>query len=250
MRRFLPIVVMGLLLGVSVWAQSLTVAAAANTRYALEALAEAFEAKSGVRVEPVIASSGKLTAQIEHGAPFDLFLSADMAYPERLYEKGEAATKPKIYAYGTLVVWSLKLPGPDIALSTLASRAVKRVAIPNPKSAPYGREALRVLKRAGLYAKVAPKLVYGESVGQTDRYILSGSVDVGVTAGSVLFAPNLRGRGLHTPLDTALYDPIAQGVVILRHGMRRHPEASRAFYDFLFSPQGRKILRNYGYRVP
>ncbi len=238
----------GLALGAA--AQSITVAAAANVQYALHPLAERFEERTGISVRRVVASSGKLTAQIEHGAPFDLFLSADMKYPERLYASKKAVTKPRVYALGALVLWTLRPLDLEEGLGVLAGRKVTKVAIPNPRTAPYGKEALRVLKKSGLYERVAPKLIFGESVSQTNRYIVTTAADAGLTAKSALFSPTLKGRGRSIEIDPSLYGRIEQGVVLLAYGRRHHPDASRAFYDFLFSPEGRRILERFGYSLP
>lgn len=231
-------------------AESITVAVSANAQYAAKEICDNFQKWSGIGVKTVVSSSGKLTAQIERGAPFDLFLSADMRYPEYLKREGYAVSEPKVYAFGGLILWSLK--GLDLKNGVLSLKGAKieHLAIPNPKSAPYGKEALKVLKGAGIYEDIKPKLVYAESVSQTNRYIASKAVDAGITAKSVIFSPKMGGVGKYVEVDDSLYDPIRQGVVILKHAKEGRESEAKAFYDYLFSQEGREILKKYGYRVP
>ncbi|BDY12921.1 molybdate ABC transporter substrate-binding protein [Hydrogenimonas cancrithermarum] len=231
-------------------AEEITVATAANVQFAMAELQKTFEKETGITVRTVISSSGKLTAQIKSGAPFDLFLSANMKYPEYLRKHGFAVTEPRVYAYGSLVIWTLKPIDTKAGLKSLTNPAAERIAIPNPKNAPYGIQALKAMQNAGVYDAVKSKLIYAESVSQTNQYIVSKAADIGMTAKSVVLSPKVAGKGSFVDVDPALYSPIQQGVVILKHGEKNHPNAVRAFYDFLFSPQGRKIFKTYGYITP
>ncbi len=231
-------------------AEGLTVAAAANVQYAVDELCRAFERSSGVEVKMVSASSGKLTAQIARGAPYDILLSADMRYPLYLKRKGFAITEPKVYAHGKLVLWSLK--GVDLkrGLESLKDERVSHIAIPNPKTAPYGREALKALKAAGVYEDIRDRLVYAESVSQTNRYIASKAVEVGITAKSVLFSPKMRGVGEYEEIESSLYEPVLQGAVLLKHAKKSGMKEARAFYDFIFGEEAKEIFKKYGYLLP
>ncbi len=230
------------------YGETLTIAAAANVQYALKEITQEFQKKyPAVRITKIISSSGKLTAQIVRGAPYDLFLSADMKYPEFLYEKGFAISKPVVYAKGTLVLWSIKnIPLKD-GINSLLNPSIKKIAIPDPKTAPYGREAKKALEKSGIYPKVRYKLVYGESVGQATQYIYKGLVDVGFTAKSVVLSPQMKNKGRWIEIDDSLYSPIKQGVVILRHG--KNNLYAQKFIEFLLSYTGKKILKKYGYKV-
>ncbi len=231
-------------------ASPLIVATAANVQFAMEALRDAFVAESGQAVEIVVSSSGKLSAQISQGAPYAVFVSANMLYPQRLYEQGLAESKPRVYGLGSLVFWTMN----DLAMlpdgAFLGTAPVRRVSIANPRNAPYGAEAVRALRYLGLWEEVGPKLVYGESIAQANQYILTQSCDVGITAKSVVLSPAMQGKGTWVEVDTRAYAPIRQGVVITRYGAEAHAEASRRFLEFLFSSPARDILREYGYRLP
>lgn len=231
-------------------ADTLTVGVAANAQYAFAELAAEFRKATGHMVKPVYNSSGKLTSQIANGAPIDVFLSADMEFPEKLHREGFAASAPQPYAYGALVLWTLN----DLDLADwkglLAGDKVRRIAIANPKVAPYGRETLRALEHLGLESVLKPKLVFGESISQVNQYTHSRAVDAGFTAKSVVLAPQMRGQGKWVELPDGSYQPIAQGFVVLRHGARNSPAASRQFADFLLSPAGRAILSRHGYLLP
>lgn len=229
---------------------SLRIATAANMQYAVAALGEAFTAATGIPVEPIIGSSGKLQAQISQGAPFHVFLSADLDYPTALYQQGHTVAPPQIYAYGSLVVWSLQALPVPFEWAFLARSEIKNIAIANPRNAPYGREAIRSLEALGLLPAVQDKLVYGESVAQANQYILTGACQLGITAQASLFAPGYADKGYYRPLPPDSYQPIAQGVVITKFGGRQAPATGRQFVQFLLAASGRRILADYGYQLP
>ena len=228
------------------FSETLTVSAAANVQYALDELIKEFKKHNpSVKVRKVISSSGKLTAQIVRNAPYDIFLSADMRYPDYLYKIGYAITKPKVYAYGVLVLYTTK----DIKLDNidvLTSKVIKRVALPNPRTAPYGKASVETLKYHKIYSKILPKVVYGEGVSQTTQYIVKRLVDVGFTSKSVVLSPKLKGLGNWIEVDPKTYKPIKQGIVILKRGASN--KYAKKFYDFILSKEGKEILRKYGYR--
>ncbi len=213
----------------------------------MEALSRAFEKQTGVLCSYALASSGKLTAQITEGAPFDLFLSADLKYPRKLYEAGLTDGPPRIYAYGQLILWTTQA---DVRpqLEELFEDRIRHIALANPKTAPYGRAAQEVLQRLDKKGRLSPKYIYGESISQVNHFILSGNAQLGFTAKSVVHAPGMEKRGKWTSLDPSLYTPIAQGVVLLK-GSSGPSQAALRFRDFLFSAEARRILRNFGYRV-
>jgi molybdate transport system substrate-binding protein len=249
MKRILPLLLLAAF-ALPAGAATLTVAVAANVQYAFEELQAAYTKATGNEVKAVYNSSGKFVAQVMNGAPFDVFLSADTEYPEKLQQAGYTAAPPRIYAYGALVLWTMK----DLDLvhwpAALHSTAVDKIAIANPKTAPYGRETLKLLSTLKLDEALKGKLVFGESIAQTNQYIHSKAVDAGFTAKSVVLAPQMKGAGKWVELPHDAYQPIAQSAVILKHGEQTNSQVSRQFYTFLFSPPARTILERYGYLLP
>lgn len=223
----------------------LLVATAANVQFAMEELTAAFYEESGISIEIIYGSSGKLTAQIMEGAPFDIFVSADMKYSRSLHRGGFTTAAPEVYAYGKLVLWTLE-EGFSLELDMLAHPAAKHIAIANPKNAPYGEAAEESLKYYGLYSLVQDKLVYGESISQINQFILSRTASLGITAKSVVLSPKLKGKGKWKELPEESYSPIQQGVVLLKKQGKNRLSAEK-FYTFLFSEKAQGILQDFGY---
>ncbi len=232
------------------FADVLTVAVAANVQYAFDDLQAAFQNETGHTLKPVYNSSGKFAAQIMNGAPFDVFLSADMEYPERLHKEGFAIAAPKVYAYGAIVLWTQKNIDLSKWQSVLAGPTVSKIAVANPKTAPYGRETMKALAHFKLDAVLQPKLVFGESISQTNQYIHSGAADAGFTAKSVVVSPEMQGHGKWIDLPKNSYQPIAQGIVVLKHSHQTSPKLAQQFHDFALSAKARTIFERYGYLLP
>lgn len=223
----------------------LTIATASNMQFVMNELTESFTKETRIQCQLIVGSSGKLTAQIKQGAPFDLFVSANMKYPEDLYISGFTTKEPTIYAYGRLVLWSMSNSA-DLSLNYLMSENVKHIAVANPRIAPYGLPAIQVLKNEGIYEKVKDKLVFGESISQTNQFITSEVAEVGFTAKSVVLSPNMKENDNWIEMDIKTYTPIAQGVVILKN-RNYHEEDAQKFYEFLLSSKGGDILNKFGY---
>jgi len=217
----------------------LTIAAAANLQYAIKEIADAFEHETGNKSDLITSSSGKLTAQIKQGAPFDLFLSADLKYPEELYKDGLAASPVEVYAYGSLVLWSMNED--NLGLNKLKNKHIKHIAIANPETAPYGRAAIEVLEYNGLYDGIKDKLVYAENISQTSQFITSQNAEIGFTAKSIVL---VSGKGHWIELAQNSYSSIEQSLVVLKE---QNPVVNE-FINYLFSEKGRKILTRYGYQ--
>ena len=232
------------------FAGDLTVAVAANVQYTFEELKAEFEKETGINVKQVIGSSGKFTTQIENGAPFDVFLSADMDYPKTLEKEGLTYNSPKIYAYGTLVLWTMNSVDLSKGIEAVRDPAVVKIAIASPNTAPYGRQAVNALKHYNLYGRVHKKLVYGESIAQANQFITSKAADLGFTAKSVVLAANMKDQGQWIEIDKDAYDSIAQGTVILKHAEKDHLADAQKFFDFLFSNEAQEIFKKYGYVLP
>lgn len=223
----------------------LNIATAANVQFAMEELTDSFTKASGIPCEIIIGSSGKLMAQIREGAPFHVFVSADMKYPNTLFVDGLTTAKPDVYAQGTLVLWSLQDQVPS--LDALRESSGK-IAMANPDIAPYGRAARESLQKYGLYDEFADRLIFGESIAQTNQFILSGAVDAGFTAKSVVVSPKIKDQGTWTEIPDDSYAPIEQGVVVIRTGDGMEEKAEK-FRQFLLSDEARSILEEYGYKT-
>ncbi len=229
-------------------ASQLTIAAAANVQFAMEELAEQFTKKTGIECDVIISSSGKLTAQIKEGAPYDLFISADMKYPELLHSFGLTTSPPKPYALGNLVLWSITVTQPAASIQKLGNVPhIKHIALANPKTAPYGEAAIKALRHYHLFDTLQSKLVYGESISQVNQFVISKTAEVGFTAKSVVMSPKMKGQGDWSEVPMESYPPIAQGVVVVKNGQ---VEKAEAFYEFLFSQEAKVILERFGYGVP
>lgn len=240
-----------LLLSATLQASEITVAVAANVSYAMDALKAAFAATHpDVNVRVTLGSSGKLTAQIKNGAPYGLFMAANMKYPDALYKAGLAENEPVVYAQGALAVLSARSRDLGKGIALAADTSVRRIAIANPKTAPYGAAAVQALQKGGVYEKVRRKLVYAETISQTVTYALSAA-DLGFVAKSSLYSPKMTRfkENVHwVSVDPALYAPIKQGIILLKRGENRGEY--RAFYDFIRSPEAAAIFKAYGYLVP
>jgi molybdate transport system substrate-binding protein len=226
--------------------QKITVAAAADLNFAMPEIARRFQtAVPAVEVEFAYGSSGNFFAQIGNGAPFDVFLSADVEYPRKLAAAGIGAGN-SIFTYGVgrLAVW-VPTASPLDPATALRSASVKHLAIANPQHAPYGRAAQEALRTLGVYPAVASKLVLGENVAQTLQFVESGAADAGIVALSLALAPPVRARGRYWEVPLDAYPRIEQGGIILRDS-----PAARDFRAFLLSAGGRHILRKYGFFVP
>jgi molybdate transport system substrate-binding protein len=229
----------------------LRVAAAADLQFALKDIAQQYEHQTGHKVEITFGSSGNFFSQLQNGAPFDVFFSADVQYPTRLQQSN--LTEPNSlmkYAVGRLVIW---IP-PDSKINLIERKwdallhpSVQKIAIANPEHAPYGRAAVEALKRAGIYDKVQPKLVYGENISQAAQFVQSGNAQAGVIALSLAVSPAMKnGQRWGVPVDQ--YAPIEQAAVIIKSA--KNKDVARAFLIFVVGDDGQRILGSYGFAPP
>lgn len=224
------------------------VAAAADLRFAMDELSKVFESKTGTKVEVTSGSSGNFFVQIQSGAPFDLFFSADMDYPKQLEAAGlvEPGTLCE-YARGQIVIWMPANAAVDVAKqgwNALLDTRVQKIAIANPFLAPYGRAAVSAMQKAGIYERVKTKLVYGENISQAAQFVQSDNAQAGIIALSLAFAPGMK-NGMTWVVPAEAYPPIQQGAVMLKSANNK--TAARAFLAFVRSASGRKILEAYGF---
>ena len=244
------IIVVIFLLTTSLLAKSINIAVAANVSYAIDRLKKEFELlHPDIKVDIILGSSGKLTAQIRYGAPYDLFMSADMRYPQNLYENGYTLTKPKTYAQGALAIISTKKRDFSLQLELLLSKNISKIAVANSKTAPYGIATKEALTNAKLYKKIQSKFIYGESVSQTLSYAVTAA-DFGFVAKSALYSPNLsnykEGKNWIS-VNTSLYTPIKQGIILLKNSTN-HKSATQ-FYNFILSERAKEIFQKFGYTI-
>jgi molybdate transport system substrate-binding protein len=256
----LYVAVAGLILKTSAGQQAreLRVAAAADLASAMGKLGPSFEKQTGIQVTVSLGSSGNFFAQIQNGAPFDVFLSADKSYPEKLEQAGKTEGPVSPYARGQLVIWvpsssSLKFPSNsnqvlDGDLNALTGPAVQKIAIANPAHAPYGKAAVSALEHFGVYDRVKSKLVMGENISQTAEFAQSGNADVALIALSLAAAGSLQREGRWVLLPEHSYPPIEQEGVALKSSPNK--VQARQFLDFLTSPTGQAILHDFGFGKP
>ncbi|MBD8489057.1 molybdate ABC transporter substrate-binding protein [Echinicola sp. CAU 1574] len=226
----------------------LNIATAANMQFAMKALIEDFSLQTGIECEMVTSSSGKLTAQIKEGAPYDIFVAANMKYPKAIFDAGLAERPPQVYALGKLVLWSIKEKN-YLDLTDYTWSTVSHIAVANPKTAPYGEAAIQALNHLGVYEDLENKLVFGESISQTNQFILSGAAELGFTAMSVVKSPPMKSKGTWIKVPDSLYQSIEQGVILIKQKEGNSENASK-FYEFLFEKKAHEILKEYGYEIP
>lgn len=225
--------------------EPMRIAAASDLRYALNDIIGVYRQEHpDVNIEVIYGSSGKMTTQIINGAPYDVFFSADISYPEKLKAHGMTATEPAVYAIGRIVIWSNTLEADSLTLEELTSETIRRIAIAQPSHAPYGLRAKEALQSAGVWEAVQDKLVFGENIAHTAQMAQSGAAQVGIIALSLARFPEMAKHGHHL-IDDGLHNPLTQGYVVTRHGGNK-PQA-RAFADYMASEEAHDIMTRYGF---
>ena len=250
MKLFSKLLFASLVLASTAWSQTITVAAAANLKYALNDIAKEFTKSSNIKVKIITGASGKLTQQIMSGAPFDAFLSADVEYPAKLAAAGYNTTPSQVYAYGTLILWSDTGANLAKGVAVVADPYVKKIAIANPKTAPYGVEAMNAMKFYKVTSKAEPKFVIAESISQVGAYVTTKAVDVGFMAKSIVLSPEMKNVGKWVEVDPKAYNTIDQAMVGLKNGSPENQIAAKKFIRFMSSPKARDILKANGYKLP
>lgn len=230
-------------------AGEITVAAAADLKFAMDELVHDFaRTHPADQVAVVYGSSGKFATQIAQGAPYDLYFSADIAYPNALTDAGLAASAVTPYALGRIVLWSARMDAVTMTLQGLLDPHIRRIAIANPEHAPYGKRAEEALRAAGVWAQVEHKLVYGENVAQTAQFVQSGNAEIGIIALSLALNPQLAAQGGYRLIPDTLHRPLRQGFVITRRAAGN--PLARSFADFVQSDAARAVLARYGFVLP
>ncbi len=226
---------------------TVTVAAAANLSYALEDINLAFEKKTGIKIQMSTASSGKLTAQIQNGAPYEIFLSANKKYPSYLYENGFALNKPEKICSGVLVLWTTKDINIDPNLKNLSLLKIETIAIANPQNAPFGMAAIESLKSLNIYKYFESKIIYTENVSQISQYVVNQNADIGFTSKSIVLSTQLKDKGKWIELSDTLHKPLSEYVILTKSA--ENNKSAKQYYHFLFSDEAQNIFEENGYIV-
>ncbi len=232
-------------------AQEITVAAAADLQSVMQEVAARFQKETGKTVKPIYGSSGNFFQQIQNGAPFDMFFSANLDFPKKL--EAAALAEPGTfyqYATGKIVIWVPNESKLDVTsgLPSLLNPAIKKIAIANPQHAPYGQAAVAAMKKENVYDKLADKFVLGENISQTASFVVSGAADTGIIALSLALSPNMKDKGRYAEVPSADYPPIEQACVILKSSQQK--DTAKAFLNFIKTPAVAELFRTYGFAVP
>ncbi|NJD08054.1 MAG: molybdate ABC transporter substrate-binding protein [Methylococcaceae bacterium] len=238
-----------LLWSLAATAEKITVAAASDLKFAMDDIVATFKGEHpGDDVEVVYGSSGNFNTQIQQGAPYDLFFSADIGFPRELAKNGLAASEVKPYAVGRIVLWSAGMDASKMTLKDLTDPTITKVAIANPKHAPYGKRAEEALRASGLWEKLEPKLVFGETIVQATQFVQTGNAQVGIVALSLVTNPELAQKGGYWLIPANLHKPLEQGFIITKRA-----EASalaKNFADYVTSKPVRAVMTKYGFVLP
>ncbi|MFC2086104.1 molybdate ABC transporter substrate-binding protein [Bacteroidota bacterium] len=228
-------------------AQTITVAAASNSRYALTEISKLYEKETGITINTVFASSGKLTAQILNGAPYDIFISANKKYPGTLYERGNTIGEAKVLVKGPLILWSKISLNHENPFSELKSDKIKTIAIANPELAPYGLASLEVLKKAGIYETIRKKLIFAESIAQVNQHIYLKSVDAAITSKSIIYADKFASLSNWIDVDSSFYNPVVHYLVLIANTKQDNMQVVKEFAEYLYQAEAIEIFSKFGY---
>jgi molybdate transport system substrate-binding protein len=250
-RAFLVTLVVALLMARAARAQEIRVAAAADLKSAMQEVAARFEKQSGTKVDVTYGSSGNFFSQLQNGAPFDLFFSADVDYPRNLEAAGFAEPGTLFeYAVGRIAIWTpadAKVDVTRLGWKTLLDPSVQKISIANPEHAPYGRAALAALQKAGIYEQVKSKLVYGENISQAAQFVQSGNAQAGIVAMSLAVSAGMNG-GKRWEIPADMHPSIEQTAILLKTS--KNKDSARAFLEFVKGQAGRATLAKYGFTTP
>lgn len=242
MKRLCPLLLAcSLLFAATAHAEKITVAAAADLKFAMDEIVATFQQTHPAdQVDVIYGSSGKFHTQIQQGAPYDLYFSADIAFPRALVKAGFGASDVQPYAFGRIVLWSTSLDATKMTLASLADPKIARVAIANPKHAPYGKRAEEALRAAGVWQQVEPKLVYGENIAHTAQFVQTGNAQVGIIALALAVNPELAKRGGYWLIPDDLHEPLEQGYVITKRADGN--ALAKRFADYMSSQPARAVM--------
>ncbi|MFZ1766851.1 MAG: molybdate ABC transporter substrate-binding protein [Candidatus Nitrotoga sp.] len=230
-------------------AENITIVAASSIKFAMTDIVNKFNAiHRNDEVKTIYGASGKLTSQIQNGAPFDIFFAADTNFPQILKKEGLTSTDPVVYAVGRLVIWSSTTDATKLTLQKLSESTIRKLAIANPELAPYGMRAKEAMKSAGVWDKIKDKLVFGENVEHTAQMVSTGAADAGLIPLSLALNPAMVKQGGYSLIDDSLHEPLAQSFVITKRA--KDSALARQFAAYFQTPESRKIVESYGFAVP
>lgn len=245
----IAVIIILLLSSASAHAESINIAAASDLKFALDEIISGFNREhSGDQIQATYGSSGRFHTQIRQGAPYDMFFSADIVYPRELAKSGLAASEVKPYGLGRIVLWSSSMNAARMTLASLSDPMIKRIAIANPKHAPYGKRAEEALRAAALWEKLQPKMVLGENISQTAQYVQSGNAQIGIIALSLALGPELAKTGGYSLIPENLHAPLEQGYIITRRGADK--PLVKKFAQYIESKKARSVMARYGFKQP
>lgn len=243
------IFICALVLSMSAYAEKINIAAAADLKFAMDEIVAKFrEANAKDDVDVIYGSSGKFYTQIQQGAPYDLYFSADIAFPRELARSGFSFSEVIPYAFGRIVLWSTTLEANKMSLDSLTSSKISHIAIANPKHAPYGKRAEEALRASRLWERVEPKLVYGENIAHTAQFVQTGNAQVGIIALSLALNPALANKGGYWLIPDTLHAPLEQAFIITKRAQGN--DLAKKFADYMRSSATRTIMTKYGFVLP
>jgi molybdate transport system substrate-binding protein len=227
--------------------EKILVAAASDLKFALDSVIVQFNSTRRRKVDVTYGSSGKLSEQIAHGAPFDIFFSADISYPEKLKENKKTVSEVYKYGKGRIVIWSKKIDPTKTEMHSLLDASIKKIAVANPLHAPYGKRAMESIEYYKLSVK--DKLVYGENISQTAQFVSTGAADIGIIALSLALSPNMKKeKGRYFLIPESSHQPLIQGAVITTTG--RDKKLVAEFFEYIKSDSARSVLKYFGFSEP
>jgi len=229
----------------------ITIAAASDLNFAMKDLIGEYEKTTGNHAKLSLGSSGNFYAQIQNGAPFDLYFSADIGYPKKLEEAGLIVPGSLYrYAVGRIVLWTGKKSSVDVSrgIDALRMPTIRKIAIANPKHAPYGRAAVAAMEHYNVYSLAKDKLILGENISQAAQFIESGACDIGIIALSLALAPTMKAAGSYWEIPSGAHPPLEQGAAILKSSKQQ--DVAKQFVEFMQGEKGQEIMTRYGFTLP
>lgn len=233
-----------------VFAGEATIVAASDLKFAMDEIVKSYQqANPNDKLKVIYGSSGKFFTQIQNDAPYDVFFSADIAFPQKLKAEGKAVGEPVMYALGRIVLWSNKYDASTLTLADVATDKLKKFAIASPDHAPYGARAKEAFISSGLWDKALPKIVNGENISHTAQMVESGAADAGIIALSLALAPTLKSKAPNYVLiDDRLHEPLEQAYIITKRAANN--ETAKQFAKYMESESARKVMDAYGFVLP